>query len=119
VLGRGEALGRQRGDVPGAVDRGPERGDALHVHGFPGTEGALADPLPELAVREGRPAGAHLVADQVPLPQVGDLAEGDHAGELAQQALQERRAAAAQSPDEDHLHAIIGLLGRIGDLGAH
>src|SRR5439155_25585940 len=67
-------------------------------------ERLLADGLPEVAAGERLAAAAPLVVAQVPLPQVHHLAQRAHGGQLAQDAFQQRGAAASESTDEHHAH---------------
>jgi hypothetical protein len=56
---------------------------AVDVDVVPAAEGVLPDPLPERAGREAGAAAAPLVVAQVALPQVDDLAQRAHPGQLA------------------------------------
>ena len=84
-LGRGEA-----GDVPGAFDGVAQGVHPVDVDVAPAAEGAFADRVPERAAGEALAAAAAFVLDDVALPQVHDLAERAHGGQLTEQAFDER-----------------------------
>jgi hypothetical protein len=75
--------GGQPGDVPGALDGVAQRVHPVDVDVVPAAERVLPDPAPERARREVGAAAAALVVADVALPQVHDLAECAHPGQLA------------------------------------
>ena len=106
LLDAGAALAAegQARDVPGPFHAGRQVEDVLRIDGVPPAERLHADLLPEPADREAVAAAAPLVVTQVALPKVHHLAQRRHAGELPQQAFEQRRPAAAKAAQEEHAY---------------
>ncbi|GES06063.1 hypothetical protein Acor_81320 [Acrocarpospora corrugata] len=68
----------------------------------PAAEGALADLVPERALRERLAAAARLVGLHAAPPQMHDLTERRDPGQLSEQALQQRGTAAPEPSYKDH-----------------
>jgi hypothetical protein len=81
--------------VPGPLDRVAQRMHPGDVHFGPAAERPLADPLPERAGGEPGAATAAFVVQDVPLPQVDDLAQGADRRQLAEETLDERGSASS------------------------
>ena len=100
---RPEPGGDHRGDVAVPVDPVLKGQHLLRVDLVPSAEGGLADPGPELALGDGHAAAAELAFDEAALPDEDDLAGRAEAGQLAEDALDERGAAAAEASDVEDL----------------
>src|SRR5690606_29332342 len=98
----GDEPEEEDGDAAGAVHPVPQPQQPIGVALPPPAERPGSDPPPEGALGERLPAPAGSVGVDAARPQPDDLPERGHLGELTEQALEQRRAAAFQTTYEDH-----------------
>jgi len=89
-------------------------GDLADLLLGPAAEGAVPDPGPERALREGLAAPAALVMSGGTPIQIDEFADVDETGNLAERALQQSASRTARSGDIDHDGRLSGLPGNTG-----
>src|SRR5205814_2310715 len=72
--------------------------------------GPQADLLPHRACPERLAASAQEVLLQAALPQIADLARGEEPRDLPEHPVEQRASAAAQPPDVQDPHRLLGAL---------
>ena len=88
--------------MPGPLDGRLQGQDAVDVDAVPAAERGPPDHAPEVAAGEAGAAAAPLVVAQVALPEVDDLAERAHVGQLGEHALEQRGAAAPEPAEKEN-----------------
>src|SRR4029077_10193949 len=85
---------------PRPVEAMAEIADRREVQGVPAAEGDLAHLAPDRALMERLPAPAEAILSDAAIPDVTELARGEHARHLAEHPVEQRAPAAAPARDE-------------------